>query len=518
VTTIVATREASVLLDAPVRRVTLLEDRAQVTREGAVTLAAGSHRLRVEGVAPVTVDKSLAARCASPGLRVDEARVVRRWASPGANARDPRELEAEQRRLREERERMQERRRLAERRRGLSREAASLVLDGVSRDLPFATAFEPRWETEAGRLLGALRDRNEEILGLDRELEDLALRERAVDAGALAGSTGGALLETAIVLDITVKDPGEYRIALDYMVPCALWRPIHRATLDAGSILFECEAAVWQATGEDWRDVALSFSTARPTQRAEPPVLTDDVLSVRRRVEKKVEVTLREEAIATTGEGQARRGGELPGVDDGGETRLLGAPVAATVRSSGRLSRVPVFSFEAPAEVDRLSCPERSPLVHWRSRQANAARHPILAGPVELLRQSGYVGRGQIGFVAPGERFVLGWGPDDSLRVRRTAGEQRERATLSGKQTITRTVELSISNLDSLAADFRLEERVPVSEIEKVTVEVDSERTRPKAVLDQQGIVAWKIQVPARGTQSVHLAYRIVASSDIQGL
>ena len=73
---------------------------------------------------------------------------------------------------------------------------------------------------------------------------------------------------TDLVIDVTVKDRGDYRISLDYMVPCALWRPIHRATLDGGSLLFECEAAVWQATGEDWREVALSFSTARPTQRS----------------------------------------------------------------------------------------------------------------------------------------------------------------------------------------------------------------------------------------------------------
>ncbi|HVO30715.1 MAG TPA: DUF4140 domain-containing protein, partial [bacterium] len=45
------------VLDARVARVTLLEDRAQVSREGKVRLEAGSHRLKIVGVAPVIADR-----------------------------------------------------------------------------------------------------------------------------------------------------------------------------------------------------------------------------------------------------------------------------------------------------------------------------------------------------------------------------------------------------------------------------------------------------------------------------
>src|SRR5688500_226953 len=66
------------VLDAPVRRVTLLEDRAQVTRAGATRLAAGSHRLKIVNIAPVIADRSVVAR-GPKGVRVDETRVVRQW-------------------------------------------------------------------------------------------------------------------------------------------------------------------------------------------------------------------------------------------------------------------------------------------------------------------------------------------------------------------------------------------------------------------------------------------------------
>jgi uncharacterized protein (TIGR02231 family) len=308
-------------------------------------------------------------------------------------------------------------------------------------------------------------------------------------------------------------------LSVDYMTPCALWRPIHRATLRGGSTRFECDGAVWQATGEDWTDVELLFSTARPTQRAEPPRLSEDRLRVQRRADKTVDVTVREEAIATTGDGaSASRRADLPGVDDGGETRTLPGAARATIRSTGLLHRAPIFAFDAPAEVDRIARPERSALVHLRSKQTNAAPHPILAGPLELLRESGYVGRGEVGFVAPGELFTLGWGADDGVRVRREPKEEREVARLTGKQTITRTVTLSLSNLEPLPASFTVEERVPVSELEQVKVDLDDKKTSPSAKADAQGIVAWSVTVPAKGTKTITLAYRIVASSSVQGL
>jgi len=49
-----------VRLDAPVTEVTVLEDRAQVVREGRADLPAGRVRVRVAGVSPVLADKTLA--------------------------------------------------------------------------------------------------------------------------------------------------------------------------------------------------------------------------------------------------------------------------------------------------------------------------------------------------------------------------------------------------------------------------------------------------------------------------
>lgn len=504
---------------APPRRVTLLEDRAQVRRGATLGLSVGQHRVVIEGVSPVTADRSLVAR--ATGARVLEARVVRRWRI-GVEEQKP-----DERKLLQEREELagqarlvEARRSQADHRRQLTERAVQLLVGSINAELPWAKdGFQDRWGADLEALLKAVRELEGTAYAAGRERQRLGERQAVVQAHlAERGDAGERTLATSIEVDLQVEREGQVTLEVEAMVPCALWRPIHRATLRGSTARFECEAAVWQATGEDWVDVELLVSTARPTQRAEPASLRDDLLRTQRRQDKTVQVAVREEEIQTTGEGQAVARKDLPGVDDGGETRTLGAPQKATIPSTGRLRRIPIFELEAPAEVDRIARPERSALVHLRSKQANTSKHPILAGPVELLRESGYVGRGEVGFVAPGERFVMGWGADDAVRVRREQTQEREVTRITGKQTVTTTVTLSLSNLDSIPVSFTLEERVLVSEVEQVTVEVDPKLTSPAATADKQGIVAWSITLPPRGTKTVKLVHRVVGTSAVHGI
>jgi uncharacterized protein (TIGR02231 family) len=182
------------------------------------------------------------------------------------------------------------------------------------------------------------------------------------------------------------------------------------------------------------------------------------------------------------------------------------------------MRRVPVFEFTAPAEVDLFSCPELEPLVHLRARAANTGRQPILAGPVDLLRSSGYVGRSQVGFIAPGEKLALGFGSEDALRVRRDTWSSQERARLTGRLTITSRVELYLSNLADAPATFTVQERVPVSELEKVKIELDEKLSKPLSKPDAQGIISYVVTLPAHGTDKVTLVHLLNAASDVEGL
>ena len=96
----------AIAMIAPIASVTVLEDRAAVTRRGRVRVAAGQRRVVIERVSPVLVDKTLTA--SATGARVLDVRCERYlapWRDPAAGATEPAApLRAERVRLEAERD------------------------------------------------------------------------------------------------------------------------------------------------------------------------------------------------------------------------------------------------------------------------------------------------------------------------------------------------------------------------------------------------------------------------------
>jgi len=329
-------------------------------------------------------------------------------------------------------------------------------------------------------------------------------------------------------------------ITIGYIVPGAAWRPYHRAVLvraaepgKPSTVAWETTACVWQATGEDWTSAELVCSLERPSLGVEPPELSDDELSARRRPDT-VTVEAREHEHQTTGLGAAQGAGRVPGIDDGGLGITLAAQ-RATIAADGAPHRVPVGGFTSVAQIELVAIPLRSPWVHIRARIVNAGSSPLLAGPVDLVMASGYVGRTEVGFVAAGEKFYLGFVPEADVRVHRTEVRERDEAGLLGGWNVsTVRVAVRLSNLGTAEREVVVTERIPISEVEQVNVTASSpdayllgtgdqpggeEITQVTArAIDDRGLVSWSVELPPFGRRAVTLEYRVKSQRGVAGV
>jgi uncharacterized protein (TIGR02231 family) len=301
-----------------------------------------------------------------------------------------------------------------------------------------------------------------------------------------------------------------------------VWRPAYRATLHPEAIAVESFGVVWQSTGEAWDEVALSFSTARPTLGTQPPSLAEDVLHSRPKADhekKVVEVSVREEVIQSTGEGGTRPSAELPGVDDGGEARLLAAPGRASSPSDGQPHRVPLSTFTAKAALEWLCVPSVSPRINLVARFANQAPHVLLAGPVDLVRNGGFTGRGRVDFAAPGETVALAFGSEDGARAVREVQSTTEEARLTGRRTTRYAVSTWLVNASAAPLEVTVEERIPVSEVKDVEIRVIDKETSPRpASVSDEGIARFVAQVPANGRKELVFKWELSAASRVAGI
>lgn len=507
-------------------RVTLFEDRAEVVRVARAPLEAGMGWVTIGGVSPFVDERTIQAKVQGAGFRVHAARV--RWAVHQERAVGREALEALERDVKSA---------------GARDDAAAQALDRAQRRETQATQLMSQWLSGAALVprrvsepdtrerwsasYAAIDEASRRALELQasareeraRAAEEYRLAQERLDDATREQPRFEAMIE------VQIESPraAEADVEVTYRVPCAVWRPEHLARIvgpaQTGQVTLEIVtwAVAWQCTGELWDQVEARFSTARPARAATPPTIEDDVIASRKKTDierSRVAVEARDQTIAVAGvEGGARAVDEMPGVDDGGEPIVLAPRERITLASTGQPFRVEVARTTLPATLQRVLFPERAPVAHLRASATLTQGGPLLAGPVRVARGMSLVGRSKLDYVGKGEPFEIGFGADDGVRVRRTRDEERDTVTLIGTQKLRRTVKIYLVNLSAEAKHVLVTERVPVSEIQDVEVNLlDAGGWR---FTRGDGFAEMAVDLAPRATKALTLVYEIKAGSRV---
>lgn len=133
----------------------------------------------------------------------------------------------------------------------------------------------------------------------------------------------------------------------------------------------------------------------------------------------------------------------------------------------------------------------------------------LLAGEASVYYQGTFIGRTPIQPQQLSDTLLLGLGRDPSVQAVRVQDADRlsKRALGSNKQEFNST--LAIRSSKEVAVKVVVEDQVPISEHEQVSVEVT---TSPKADLDAgRGLLSWQFSLPAQG--SLSLSEKVVIRS-----
>ncbi|MFE0648329.1 mucoidy inhibitor MuiA family protein [Streptomyces sp. NPDC059534] len=510
----------------PVTAVTCLEDRAHIERTTVLDLPAGVRRLRLGPVSALAVDRTLHAELtAEHPATVLDLRIVRAW-TPRAPRPSTTEDSALSLRVHALEEEQTELGRQADRLRarlGLLGRLAADLLREIGEGTGHGESERLRWAGELDRVDAERDTYGERLRTVQARLSALETELLETQEARYLSEDEPAELVGHVELTVETAAAGPVGLRVSHLTPCALWRPAYRAVLDGDSLTVETDAMVWQRTGEDWSDARLTLSTARSALATDPPHLAEDRLTLKDRSaaeRRTVDVELREEDVETLGPAAVLG---LPGVDDGGEARVLNAPAPVSVPGDGRAHRVPLSSFTTPARGEYACSPELSPLVTQVVRFDNLSGHVLLAGPVDLVRGSGFTGRGTLDFTAVGAAAELAFGSRDDYRVVRRTEESRDSVGLTQRTVVTRTVRLHVSRFSAPGEvgerTVVLRERIPVSEVSAVEVRLHKDACSPTPdAVDADGIARWEIPLPPGGRRTVTLVYELSAGSKVTGL
>jgi uncharacterized protein (TIGR02231 family) len=510
-----------------IEAVTVYRSSARVLRTAAVDLPRGAGRI---------VFAALPDRLDDDSLRVEgkgsaRARVfgvaVERVTGAEAAAADARAAEGRLEDLQDEDRALEDRLKAAHARAKLVESLRSTYAEERARNLALREVSTKEWRDVGAFVESELAGVSAEVRRVEGVRRELGRRIAQARAELDKLQAKRAQTTKTVTVEVEAERAGAFEVTLSYAVAEAGWEAIWDARLAPGAGTMELTflGSVWQRTGEDWTDVALSVSTAQPRRGLYVPQLEPHYLvraePVRPWVAEKRARARAEQAspsAAAPAEGYAQREAteDLSMAEANVEQGLLSATFTAasreTVDGSGQARKVSLARFPLRAEIVRTAAPRVEAAAFLTAKAVNETGFPLLAGVAAVYVGDELAGRAAIRATPPGGELELAFGADDRIEIERKVLERRrESAGLVSKADVYRYhVRIGVKNRWETPVAVRLLDLVPVSRDEKIEVALlDGTTAATREDPERPGVRAWELALGPREEKVVELRYEI---------
>jgi uncharacterized protein (TIGR02231 family) len=316
----------------------------------------------------------------------------------------------------------------------------------------------------------------------------------------------------------------KFEFEVSYVVNYASWTPLYdlRVNSISSTVNLSYLAEVTQNTGEDWQDVALTLSTAKPGLSTLPPKLEPWYLNIRQTMPFAAAPAAAPEFMQRT---RAISQAEIPEEDSGedeieaetvnAEVSREGSVVSFKLSSSGNIpsDRTPhkttIFNDNFDCNFGYVAMPRLVSFAYLQTTVKNPADGAtLLPGKANIFRDNMFVGTTQLANIAPGQEFKVNLGIDEGLKVERELVERQvDKKLIGSNRKITFGYRLVISNLLNQEAKLTLTEQIPKSHHEQIKVNLN--RSNPQIQLGEMGILEWVLKLAPQGKQEVYYQFTV---------
>ena len=338
-------------------------------------------------------------------------------------------------------------------------------------------------------------------------------------------------------IDLAADAETRATLRVSYSVRGARWLPIYDARLvsGAGSAKPALElirrAQVIQNTGEDWVNVALSASTVRTTKRGNAPELRPLIVrfyeppptpTARLKVPAQaVEPQTRSEDSRLRDAAKQRPVDEREAtIETGGFQAVYRIPERVTVAANEGAQSFRISSVNPTPDLIRRAAPILDNTAFLEASFKHDEEAPLLPGRIAIYRDGIFIGFGQMTLTPKGEIVRLGFGADELVKVARVPVRQIEGSAgiISTSKIDEREFKITVRNGHSKPILISVEDRVPVSEIDEVSVELLPTTTSPTHhnVRDRRGVISWDFDAKPGEERELKLGWRVQWPSNRQ--
>lgn len=398
------------------------------------------------------------------------------------------------------------------------------VRAGYSEKLSKEFTVHPAGPTEFAQMveyLGkSLNDLNEQSRKLELQKRELAkkLDAKKRELSEVQSNAGKDALSA--IVGFKVEKPGDLQLDLSYIIVGASWVPVYDARLqDNGTDLdLSYRGVVTQNTGEDWNNVDLTLSTARPAIAGNPPELLSWQIQFKER-EKQWEVM--EQVPAGQAMYNATAPAEVPApalqapqvIQKELTSVLFRIPEKKTILSDGSPHSVDILLLPFKGDSEYMTIPKLSNDVYLRSQITNTSETPLLPGRVNIFLGNNFAGNSTMPETAPGQEFRLYFGVDPDIKVKREDLAQSKEGGAFSKNRKNFSYKIEVQNFKPAAKRVVVLDQIPVSKNAELKVETDKITPDP-VEQSPQGLLKWILELQPQEKKTVNLEFHVSFPKD----
>ena len=323
---------------------------------------------------------------------------------------------------------------------------------------------------------------------------------------------------SALSVAVTAAEAGSATLTVTHFVEDASWQPVYDLKLtrkDGASLAIGRGVLVSQSSGEDWTGVALTLSTAQPSEQAEPSQLFPEL----RRIAPPQPVggaTYRSDEMAVGAAppmvAEPAMEAETAEAAVQGDVVVYRYPSPVDVASGVENLRLALDEITVTPQIEARAIPRYDRTAFVLARFTNSSGEILLPGQAFLMREGTLVGATWITGIAPGAEAEVAFGAIEGLQLTRDMPTRAEgdRGILSSSTEREEVAVLKVKNLTGETWPVRLLDLVPYSEQEDLEITYQADPAPSETdVKAQRGILAWDFDIAPGEEKAVTLTHSL---------
>ena len=520
--------------DSKIKEVSIYPDSALITRAAGLNLKPGEYKIILADIKPEIDENSLRVSSNNNSEVKLFGAQLKREQLEKAPAENVKKLQDEIQALQDQKKKIEDRKEVLSQEKSFLDSIRLFSGEQIPKDLVTKFPGVDELQKLLAFLDTKLNDNYTQTMQSELDIRELDLKIDAKkrELSQIAGPA--RKMKRSIVVDLELSKAAKFDLMVSYLARGASWQPIYdaRANFDKAQVELVSYALVRQSTGEDWQDIDINLSTAKPSIGGNLPYVAPWILRPYQPMLMKAKGFLGSR-MADTSQTQAFNVEALnaaPGIggleekeevsysqaQEKGTAVVYKLNKRASVVSDATEHKLPVSAQMLAADFKYSIFPRRIASAYLGSRVRNAANLQLLNGRVNIFLDGDFVGASSIETIGPGEEFDLYLGADENVKVKFEQIDKKVDETLIGgipspDRRINFTNKITLENYKSKDIKVHLFETMPVPENDKIKVKIGNVNIAPndKDWKDRKGVWRWELGLKPKEKKEIIYSYTI---------